>query len=459
MGTQAPLLPFILAVLAAGIIGGRGPAILAALLVPVIATLEFANWQYGPDMLAWTGHVAFFLVVTLSVVAVLHRLQVATRAQEQAVLEALNARREAAENEAQMRLIADGVPVLISYVDAERRYRFANRSFTEWFAKKPGELLGLYVREVLSETAYAADEPRIQKALGGERVDFAADIRLASGLRHVSAHYVPDIAADGEVRGFFALLEDVTERRRAEDVLRTAERRKDEFLAMLAHELRNPLASLRNVSYMLLHAELTPPVVRQNSEVLQRQVTTLTRLVDDLLDVSRLTHGTINLRKERVMVSSILIAAVESAQPLFRMRQQTLRTDLGGANVRVEADPLRLCQVFGNILANAAKYSPEHAVITIDLEELGDEVIIRINDPGVGIAPEDLPRIFEVFVQGDHSRDLYDGGIGVGLTIARTIVELHGGKLEARSEGLGKGSEFSVRLKRLPSTESARCLA
>ena len=124
-----------------------------------------------------------------------------------------------------------------------------------------------------------------------------------------------------------------------------------------------------------------------------------------------LTHGTINLRTERVMVSSILIAAVETAQPLFRMRQQTLRTDLGEANVRIEADPLRLCQVFGNILANAAKYSPEHAVITIDLEELGDEVIVRINDPGVGIAPEDLPRIFDVFVQGDHSRDLYDGQV------------------------------------------------
>ncbi len=248
---------------------------------------------------------------------------------------------------------------------------------------------------------------------------------------------------------------DVTERRRLEDDLRrhaeqlaNADRRKDEFLAMLAHELRNPLAPLGT------SLELLGPAVAGRERFLdmaKRQVKHLVRLVDDLLDVSRITRGKITLRKEPVLLADVVARAVELARPLVDTRGHALTVSLPSEPVRVEADAVRLTQVFANLLGNAAKYTPPRGSIWLTAECVGDEVAVRVRDTGVGLPPELLPHIFDLFVQGDASLDRTRGGLGIGLTLVRALVELHGGRVEARSAGLEKGSEFVAWLPVLPS--------
>jgi PAS domain S-box-containing protein len=580
MGSDAPLLPFILAVLGAASLGGIGPALLATVLVPLLVTPLFTGWPNDTLTLAWSAHVAFFLLVSALVAVIMHRLQRTAQGQQAALLSARKSQREASQSEAQLRLIADALPVLISYVDAQHRYRFNNRLYEEWFGLEPEEILGRHVREVLGDAAYAAIRPRIDAALAGGRVDFEAELPYVSGARNVEVHYMPDIGPGNVVRGCFALIEDISERKRAEqalhdaqsslsmalragragsfdwdiagdvnvwsdetlalhgfkpgefartreawlacvhpddrpgmlqaleraladgeiaveyrirvndtgevrwihvrgqviydearrprrmlginaditerkqaeEALREADRRKDEFLAMLAHELRNPLAPIRNIAHILKNENLDAATLRRNSELLQRQANQLARLVDDLLDVARITRGTIELQKEPVSIQSILDAALETVQPLFTLKRQTVSTNLGATSLRVEGDPVRLSQAFGNILANAAKYSPDRAMIDVSVEESGDEAIVRVRDEGIGIDPKDLPHIFDLFMQADRSLDRGQGGIGVGLTIVKVLVEMHGGRVEAHSAGLGHGSELTIRLPRLLST-------
>src|SRR2546425_4619696 len=248
---------------------------------------------------------------------------------------------------------------------------------------------------------------------------------------------------------------DVTERRRLEDELRRhaehltdADRRKDEFLAMLAHELRNPLAPL------FTSLELLGSAVAGRERFLdmaKRQVKHLVRLVDDLLDVSRITRGKIALRKEPVLLADLAARAVELARPLVDARGHALTVSLPSEPVRLEADAVRLVQVLANLLGNAAKYTPPRGSIWLTAERVGDEVMVRVRDTGVGLSPALLPRIFDLFVQGDASLDRTPGGLGIGLTLVHALVELHGGRVEARSAGLEQGSEFLVWLPVLPS--------
>ncbi len=247
---------------------------------------------------------------------------------------------------------------------------------------------------------------------------------------------------------------DVTDRRRLEDDLRghaeqlaDADRRKDEFLAMLAHELRNPLAPL-GTSLELLGSPVSGR--ERFLDMAKRQVRHLVRLVDDLLDVSRITRGKITLRKEPVLLADVVARAVELARPLVDARGHALTVSLPPEPVRVEADAVRLTQVFANLLGNAAKYTPPRGSIWLTAECVGEEVAVRVRDTGVGLPPELLPHIFDLFVQGDASLDRTRGGLGIGLTLVRALVELHGGRVEARSAGLEKGSEFVAWLPALP---------
>jgi two-component system CheB/CheR fusion protein len=247
---------------------------------------------------------------------------------------------------------------------------------------------------------------------------------------------------------------DVTERQRLEDELRRraeqlteADRRKDEFLAMLAHELRNPLAPL-GTSLELLGARVDGR--ERFLDMAKRQVKHLVRLVDDLLDVSRITRGKITLRKEPILLADVVTRAVELARPLVDARGHSLTVSLPPEPVRVEGDAFRLAQVFANLLGNAAKYTPLRGSIWLTAERVADQVAVRVRDTGVGLPPELLPHIFDLFVQGDASLDRARGGLGIGLTLVRALVELHGGRVEARSDGLEKGSEFVAWLPVLP---------
>ncbi len=239
---------------------------------------------------------------------------------------------------------------------------------------------------------------------------------------------------------------DITERKQVEEERRGADRRKDEFIAILAHELRNPLAPIRNVVNLLQRQGPLDPSIRRARDVISRQIDHLTRLIDDLLDVSRITSDKLELRKERVALAEVVNLAVESSHPLIDQHHHKLSLLLPGEPIYLHADKLRLAQVLMNLLTNAAKYTPEGGRITLSAEHNGEEVSVRVTDNGVGIAPDQLSQIFDMFYQANRSYEQLHGGLGIGLTLTRRLVEMHGGQVEAHSAGINQGSEFVVRL-------------
>ena len=241
-------------------------------------------------------------------------------------------------------------------------------------------------------------------------------------------------------------IRDITDRKRAEEGLRAADRHKDQFLAMLAHELRSPLGALRNaVEVMQLHGTDDHDVELARS-VAERQVQQLTRLVDDLLDVSRIGQGKISLHLEPVDMAAVVTRAVEISRPLIDAHKHGLHVSLPEQAVRVRGDLTRLTQISANLLNNAAKYTEEGGRIGLTVEASGDEAVLRVRDTGVGIAADMLPHLFEMFTQVPGSVSRSEGGLGIGLTLVRGLVEMHGGTVAAQSEGHGQGSEFIVRL-------------
>jgi two-component system CheB/CheR fusion protein len=369
-----------------------------------------------------------------------------------AVIQDITARKQAEAvvraREEQLRLMADSIPAMISFVDAEERYRFVNRRYEAWFAQPREQIQGLTMRELLGEVAYAGAQPHIATVLSGREATYESWIDfVGSGRRCVYEQYVPDRDEQGEVRGFFVLVQDITEQKRIEESLREADRRKDEFLAMLAHELRNPLAPvLTAVQVLEQRASADPdPVAARQRAVIDRQSRHMARLLDDLLDVSRITRGKTELRKQALDLTALLYAVAESSQAIVQEYGHELTVNLPPTAVPVVADAARLHQVVGNLLTNAAKYTPPGGKLFLSLE-VGASAVIHVRDNGMGIAPEFLPHVFDLFAQGEHSLSRTTGGLGVGLTLVKSLVEMHDGDVDARSAGLGRGSEFIVRL-------------
>jgi PAS domain S-box-containing protein len=249
----------------------------------------------------------------------------------------------------------------------------------------------------------------------------------------------------GDLRGFAKVTRDLSARKRIES-LESAERRMTEFLAMLAHELRNPLAPIRNAVRAMQSKPLGEAAMQWSMAVIDRQVTQLTRLVDDLLDASRITSGKITLHLAPVQIDAVVARAVESSRPLIDARGHELVVEVPAEPLWVEGDLIRLAQVLLNLLNNAAKYTPEGGRIELAVGRRDEEVEVRIRDSGIGMTNELLPRIFELFTQGDCSLEREEAGLGVGLTLVDRLVKMHGGSVAAASEGPGSGSEFVVRL-------------
>jgi signal transduction histidine kinase len=237
--------------------------------------------------------------------------------------------------------------------------------------------------------------------------------------------------------------------------LREADRRKDEFIAILAHELRNPLAPIRNAVAIVRTRAEGIPEARWANEVIERQVSHLARLVDDLLDVSRISRGTVELRRERVSLASVVEAAVESSRPAIEHARHELAVMLSPEPIDLEVDYVRLSQVLANLMNNAARYTHPGGRITVRAAREGNDAVVRVADDGVGIPPEMLDRIFEMFVQVPDAGGPEHGGLGIGLTLVKRLVELHGGTVEARSAGPGQGSEFVMRLPAVAATPAA----
>ena len=258
---------------------------------------------------------------------------------------------------------------------------------------------------------------------------------------------------DGELRGYVSIFRDLTERKQMEDGLRASaealaekDRRRNEFLAMLGHELRNPLAPIVTSLTVLRQEKTTGPLVEQAHAIMERQARHLMRLVDDLLDVARITRGRVELRKERVELNDLIDRAVEAVGPLVAAQRHDLSVSAPRGTLWLDVDPARIQQVLVNLLTNACKYTPAQGAIRLTVHREGEKVAISVKDNGVGIAPEVLPKVFDLFTQAERLLARSEGGLGIGLTMVKSLVEMHGGSAVARSEGLGKGSEFIIRL-------------
>src|SRR6185369_1202935 len=275
-------------------------------------------------------------------------------------------------------------------------------------------------------------------ALTGEPVRFESHAEhLARWFDTYAFRY-----GDRENRQVALLLADVTQRKRTEEALHEADRRKDQFLALLAHELRNPLAPIRNAVQILRMSPTANAPTTQLLPMMERQLAHMARLLDDLLDVSRIANGMIELRKERMDVVQAVQTAVEANKPLIDSKGHQMSMSLPPHPIMLDADPVRLAQVVSNLLNNAAHYSQPGGRIHLSVEPAGSEVHVSIKDSGRGIRPDDLENIFGLFVQVGQPFTRREGGLGIGLSLVRTMVHLHGGRVHARSAGLGKGSEF-----------------
>ena len=366
-----------------------------------------------------------------------------------------------------LRTLVDASPVPMVVIEPDATVRLWNLASTRLFGWSAGEVVG---RRIPIVPAHRLDEcAGIRRAIvGGQTLTVVETERLRKDGTPVevviSAAPLPD--PDGVVRSMVLLFEDVTQRKDAEakrsEALAAAERAradaeaasvaKDHFLAMLSHELRNPLAAIRNA---VVTARLDGSRRERALEIAGRQADQLTRILDDLLDVARVSQGHLALRTERLYLSRIVELAVEATRGLMDERGHVLRVSLPHEGVEVEADASRIEQVIVNLLSNAAKYTEPGGRVDLSVERDGADVTVVVRDSGIGIAPEVLPKIFDLFVRADNSRNRAQGGLGIGLTLVRRLVELHGGRVDATSDGPGAGATFTVRLPALDATAEA----
>jgi PAS domain S-box-containing protein len=310
------------------------------------------------------------------------------------------------------------------------------------------EIVGKPITTIVPPELQDQERDLLSRLRRGERVEHfeTARVRKDGSRVEISLTVSPIRDSAGAIVGVSKVARDIGERRRVEAALREANRRKDEFLATLAHELRNPLAPIRNAAEIICRVESLPAVAQRACEIITRQMYQLTRLVDDLLEVSRIDAGRVRLQKEVVSLESVLSMAIESCQPALDVAGHRLETALPHEPVHVEGDSIRLAQVFANVLGNAIKYTPNGGHIQIRLTQQGEEAVVSIIDSGIGIPPAMLEQVFELFAQMDRSYERTGGGLGIGLALSRRLVEMHGGTIAARSAGADLGSEFIIRL-------------
>jgi len=325
-------------------------------------------------------------------------------------------------------------------LDQDFRFTYLNQRALDHFGQTPEALLGQVVWDVYPLTRGSIFQREYERALREQcTVAFEAP-------SIISSRWV-DVRAYPTAQGLAAHFRDITDRKRAEEQLKEGDRRKTEFLAVLAHELRNPLAPLRNGLHILkLRGVTEPALLSQTVDMMDRQMAHLVRLVDDLLDVSRITSGRLELRRQTVLLTDVIARAVEAVGAFMESHQHEFVLDLRAKDLLVDGDPDRLAQVFSNLLSNSAKYTPRGGRVVLTLTREGDVAEVRVQDNGMGIAPSALEQIFEMFSQARSSAMQATEGLGIGLSLVRTLVRMHGGTVAAFSEGPGRGSTFTVRL-------------
>jgi len=330
-----------------------------------------------------------------------------------------------------------------------------NAAAQRLFGYTAAQTVGHHVSLIIPADRADEEEQILTRIRAGEQVEHFETVRLRSDGQpiHVSLTISPIVDEAGRVVGASKTARDITDRKQAEERvyslltnLQDADRRKDEFLATLAHELRGPLAPLRNMLELMKRADVSADLILRARATMERQLGLMVRLVDDLLDVSRITRNKLELRRERVELASVISQSVEACRPLVESANHELNVALPPQPIFLHADPVRLAQVFSNLLNNACKYTEPGGRIGLAVERQGSDVVVSVKDTGVGIAPEMRSRIFEMFAQVEGSLERAQGGLGIGLTLVKRLVEMHGGSVDVTSDGLGRGSEFVVRL-------------
>ena len=365
------------------------------------------------------------------------------------------------ESETRLQALFANAAVGIAELTSGGQFTLVNDALCEILGESREHLTG----RAMTEVAHAEDRDDIaqllmrlnlgrQEAFVGERRFVRRDgetiwVKLSIALTHEPG--------EKDVRAV-AVIEDITERKQAEEDLREADRRKDEFLATLAHELRNPLAPIRNSLHIFRMTGVQNPAVERVADMMERQVQHMVRMVDDLIEVSRISRGKIELRKERVELASVLRNAIDTSLPLVEASRHKLSVGIPTEPIVLEADPVRLSQVFANLINNSAKYTPEGGKIDVNVKVEGGQAVVCVEDNGEGIPPNMLPRVFNMFTQV-NTGSRAQGGLGIGLTLSRTLVHLHGGTIEAKSEGLGKGCQFLVKLPLAEPAETAETVS
>jgi PAS domain S-box-containing protein len=358
----------------------------------------------------------------------------------------LRATQQLAESEERFASFAEHLPGLAWIKDLEGRYVYINEAAERMFGHGREEVYGRTDEELFPPDTAAEFRKNDQRALAVDTGLVVTEHHRDSAgmLRHslVSKFPIPD--AKGQVHLLGGVAVDITERVAAEEALQQADRRKNDFLATLSHELRNPLAPIRN-GFQLLRSGIDETQRARVFRMVDTQVGHLVRLIDDLLDVSRITSGKVELRREAVDLRDVVQSAVDASGPLISSKEHALITALPDEPVLIHGDPVRLVQVVSNLLNNAAKYTPDGRHIWLTLRREGFGAVISVRDDGIGIPADMLPRVFDMFAQVDRTLKRSQGGLGIGLALARSLVEMHSGQIEVRSGGLDQGSEFIVR--------------
>ena len=364
-------------------------------------------------------------------------------------------------SESRFRLLVDAAPNAMIMVARDGKIAVVNKQVETLFGYAREELLGKPI-EILVPQRFQAMHPVYRDRFFAEpKARPMGAGRDLFGLRKDGSEVPIEIGLNPiqtpEGLATLASIIDITERKRLEESLRQrvgelgeADRNKNEFLAILAHELRGPLSPIRNGLHILRQPNVDGPTIERVKSLMEQQVRNLARLVDDLLDVARITRGTIRLQKETIDLAGVVGRAVESVRPLIERERHHLLVSLPQESVDLEADPTRLEQVLVNLLHNAAKFSEAEGHIWLTVQRDNAEIVVSVRDTGIGIAPELLPRVFDMFAQEDRALGRSRSGLGIGLTLVRRLVELHGGSVRAHSDGAAKGSEFVVRLPALP---------
>ena len=363
------------------------------------------------------------------------------------ITESKRVQRELQNNNERFQRLANAVPAVIWTADSDGTITFASDRWYEYTGLTPEENATDWPRRVLHGDDYDRCVAAWTAALAsGENYEIEVRNKRQDGeYRWWLTRAMPIKDADGRTLEWFGSSLDIHDLKLAEQALQDADRRKDEFLATLAHELRNPLAPIRNSLHLLKITSGDDSVVKIH-DMLERQVSHMVRLVDDLLEVSRIGRGKIALRRERVALAAIIRSAVEAGRPLIDAAEQQLTVSLPAEPLFLDADPVRLAQVVCNLLNNATKYTPRGGEIWLSAARREGELAISVRDTGIGIPAEELPTIFEMFKQLDRGREVNNSGLGIGLNLASRLVQLHGGRIEAKSDGPEQGSEFTIHL-------------